>query len=456
MASIFDEDSSSDEDQPAPPAVDRDTADQGSAPALNDAQEASRKLVIGDDDEEDDDDDDDGVGRNDKEGGQSNKVVYNPDEEDVEFDGDGGIVGSAARPKPALMSTNGSPRKSHKPNHMTVLETDRPESNVSLHMVKLPNIVGIQTEAFDPDTYSSKIEEEEFNGFVPNMIRWRYKTDEDGNFLRDSNSRLLRESNTRVVKWDDGSYSLHIGKEVFQVDTIDSTQPNGYPGLNGYLYLSQTATFRNNGDNEDDDDEEETPGGTVLECMGGVQSKLVPRPSSLQSEAHKSLTVAVRQKTIQRARIAQYVTQEDPEKAKEARIKNKDELEKVNARKNARSSYTPRPSMNRRYMERHDDRMYDDVGIDSLKRGGYGDEDEMDYGVDSEGDDDEDDRWRAGRLGARKRQQQKQRQNHGFAVESEDDEEEFAIGEESDDEAITRTKPNKKRAHQAVMDDDED
>merc|ERR1712161_186265 len=50
-------------------------------------------------------------------------------------------------------------------------------------------------------------------------------------------------------------------------------------------------------------------------------SRLVAKPSSLQSDAHKSLTVAVRQRTTKKAKIAAYMTEEDPEKLKQERIK---------------------------------------------------------------------------------------------------------------------------------------
>ena len=43
-----------------------------------------------------------------------------------------------------------------------------------------------------------------------------------------------------------------------------------YPGLNGFMYLSQKATNQT----EIDGIQEEEPGGTVLECMGTIASKV--------------------------------------------------------------------------------------------------------------------------------------------------------------------------------------
>lgn len=44
---------------------------------------------------------------------------------------------------------------------------------------------------------------------VENTIRWRQAFDDDGN--------SIKESNARFVRWSDGSYSLHLGSEIFDV-----------------------------------------------------------------------------------------------------------------------------------------------------------------------------------------------------------------------------------------------
>ena len=309
-------------------------------------------------------------------------------------------------------------------------------------------------------SYQSK-KKKEYNGYAHNMIRWRYKKDKDGNFVRDADGRLTRESNARLVKWEDGSITLHVGSEVFVVDQRESGS-SGYPGLNGYLYLSQKATFAKN--DEDDDDDDEQPGGTVLECMGPMVSKLTVRPSSLQSAAHKALTVAVRQKTTKRATIAEYVTQEDPEKIKEERIRQKTDLDKAQARKNTSSSSrhyssggTRRtPGMNRRYMEEEDGN-YDSVNIRDLKRRNLTADDEMmDYGDDDSDDDNDDDDdvgWSKGKLAAMRSNKKRARRE----VDDDDDgEEEFGVGgDDSDDEELVAQKKPKK-AQTNIFDDDDD
>jgi RNA polymerase-associated protein LEO1 len=335
------------------------------------------------------------------------------------------------------------------PRKMELLDLQPNSNKIVYHTVKLPNLVGINTTPYNSKTHNTKSEEEYFRGYVHNMIRWRYKVDEEtGELLRggsDDNhddDSLVRESNTRLVKWSDGSYTLHVGQEVLEVDNLDSSVPiiegggggnkvgvlPGFAGINGYLYASQKARIRpptkkelegpNKGDFRDydeasdgenkkdkvDDDDVPPPtqsGGTVLECLGQIKSRFAPRPSSLTSDAHRNLTLAVRQRNVKRARITEIVTDFDPESEKAKRIKSKDDL----ARSRARSGGAARRSggggggggrrrgMNASYLEDDDDDGYEGVNLGRLKRqtmrGDSDEEEELDYGQDSASSEDE-------------------------------------------------------------------
>ena len=186
-------------------------------------------------------------------------------------------------------------------------------------------------------------------------------------------------------------------------------------------------------------------GGTVLECIGPVASRLVAKPSSLQSESHKSLTVAVRQRTVKRAKIAQYMTEEDPEKLKQERIKYNEDVDKIKQRKRAAGgNYRSggggrRPGMNRSYLE--EDEGFDDVNVSRLKKG-Y-DMDEMeDYGDDSDDD-----------YGSSAMNRNRKRQRKPAEEDSDDDEDEMVFDDDDDDDEVVNVHKKKKTA--AVLDDDE-
>merc|ERR1712226_1154602 len=90
-----------------------------------------------------------------------------------------------------------------------------------LYFVKLPNFLSVDCKPFDPETYEDEIEDEEnpddegrerLKLKVENTIRWRQSFDSEG--------KAFKVSNTRMVRWSDGSMSLHLGNEVFNVQQL--------------------------------------------------------------------------------------------------------------------------------------------------------------------------------------------------------------------------------------------
>uniref|UniRef100_A0A1I7WN78 Protein kinase domain-containing protein n=1 Tax=Heterorhabditis bacteriophora TaxID=37862 RepID=A0A1I7WN78_HETBA len=61
---------------------------------------------------------------------------------------------------------------------------------------------------------------------VENTIRWRYGQDEKGN--------EIKESNAKIVKWSDGTMSLYLGSEIFDVHVMPVVS-------NTHLYIRQGA-----------------------------------------------------------------------------------------------------------------------------------------------------------------------------------------------------------------------
>ena len=514
-AALFgdDDSSSGEEDAPAVSTAAPAPAGEGeSAP-----KPTSNAGLFGDDDESDDDSDDDEgaeVAFDDVKGRSATdaeRAAMTERAADLAAAAKSALPASseaevaAAQQSSAVRPTDGRRERptlqKKEPRRLEVLEVPRPADihkcssadKMSLHVTKLPNLVGIQSRPYDPETHDPEEEAQDYRGYTHSMIRWRYKKvgGSDGTFDRDDENggRLVRESNARFVKWSDGTYTLHVGPDVFEVDQIGAPKPpaagtaaaaalakaaaaravqgvratkagtHPYPGLNGYVYLTQTVRAA-----QSDVTGEALPdvaGRTILECQGPITSRLVPRPSSLQSAAHKNLTLAVRQRNMKKARIQEMTTTEDPELEKARKIKANEDLAKQERRKGGgaggrRSGVGGRVGMNRRYLEEDDDDRYDTVNVSRMKRRALDQDGEaMDYGDSSGAEEDE---WsrRKTRGGARRGGKKP------AAVES-SEEEEFDFGDDDDDEeeAVIMSKKGKaaagkKRTHQAIEDDDDD
>lgn len=89
-------------------------------------------------------------------------------------------------------------------------------------------------------------------------MRWREYMDDMG--------VMVKESNARLVKWSDGSMSLHLGNEIFDV----YKQP--LQGDHNHLFIRQ---------------------GTGLQGQAVFRTKLTFRPHSTESFTHKKMTMSL-------------------------------------------------------------------------------------------------------------------------------------------------------------------
>ncbi|VBB25839.1 unnamed protein product [Acanthocheilonema viteae] len=108
-------------------------------------------------------------------------------------------------------------------------------TNEGLYFVKFPNFLSIEPRPFDQDHYEDEFDEDDLLDEegrarlklrVENTIRWRYVLDDDGN--------IQKQGNSKIVRWSDGTMSLYLGGEIFDI-TVQPMQ------LDNHLFLRQGA-----------------------------------------------------------------------------------------------------------------------------------------------------------------------------------------------------------------------
>ncbi|KAK1339065.1 hypothetical protein QTO34_019738 [Cnephaeus nilssonii] len=176
-----------------------------------------------------------------------------------------------------------------------------------LHFVKLPKFLSIEPKPFDPQYYEDEfadekvLDEEERTRLkikVENTMRWRVRWDAEGN--------EIKESNTRMVKWSDGSMSLHLGSEVFDVYKAS------LQGNHSHLFVRED---------------------TGLQGQAIFKSKLTFRPHSTDYATHKkmALPLAGRCSRTQKIRILP-IAGRDPECQRTEKIKKEKERLRASTR----------------------------------------------------------------------------------------------------------------------------
>uniref|UniRef100_A0A0M3I890 RNA polymerase-associated protein LEO1 n=1 Tax=Ascaris lumbricoides TaxID=6252 RepID=A0A0M3I890_ASCLU len=144
-------------------------------------------------------------------------------------------------------------------------EEDRPEPTIvevntaricpnfkdeGLYFVKFPNFLSIEPRPFDHEHYEDEFDEDEqmdeegrarLKLRVENTIRWRYAFDEGGN--------IVKLSNSKIVRWSDGTMSLFLGSEAFDVQVQPMQHDNHLfmrqgAGLQGHAVFKEKLTFR--------------------------------------------------------------------------------------------------------------------------------------------------------------------------------------------------------------------
>ncbi|RWS31580.1 RNA polymerase-associated protein LEO1-like protein [Leptotrombidium deliense] len=180
-----------------------------------------------------------------------------------------------------------------------------------LNFVKLPNFLSVDTHPYDPSWYDEEGLDDEEGGYddegrarvklkVENTMRWRNVVDNEGN--------VKKESNSRIVRWSDGSMSLHLGSEIF-----DIYKQQLMPGDNNHLFIRQ---------------------GTGLQGQAVFRTKLTFRPHSTDSFTHRKMTLSLadRSQKTQKIRVLPTVGK-DPEAHRSEMIKKEEDRLKASIRR---------------------------------------------------------------------------------------------------------------------------
>jgi RNA polymerase-associated protein LEO1 len=332
----------------------------------------------------------------------------------------------------------------------------RPPTKAKIYLLRLPNILRIQPRPFDPNTFDPDEEEDpedDARRKTSNVIRWR-ETASGG-----------RQSNARIVRWSDGSMTMHVGGEALTAQQV--SVPEGTT----HLYSKHQASN--------------------LECHGVLRQKLILAPTGRQSKTHQALSrdIARSGKFTKTTRMQKYTTVEDPEEKKrqeERMWEDKARLTTRQAQRRARADeQAAGPSLTTDFLDAEDE---GDGNLGALKRnykkegqrlrqggtrrrpargGGFAaggkrrrsfsyraDEDE-----DEDYDDDEEDSGE---------EEADPKEMDGFIVGDEDDddeedEEEEAVMSDEDEEESEEERPKKKskgksagRKSSKLIDDDDD
>ncbi|VDP86207.1 unnamed protein product [Echinostoma caproni] len=127
----------------------------------------------------------------------------------------------------------------------------RADLGKEMYLVKMPNFLSVETRPFDPNFYEDELDEDEvldeegrtrLKLKVENTIRWRYGQTPEG--------ELVHESNARIVRWSDGSLSLHLGDEIFDIHKVDIHSDYNYLFIREGSGLQEVSTVYSESESE--------------------------------------------------------------------------------------------------------------------------------------------------------------------------------------------------------------
>ncbi|KII85836.1 hypothetical protein PLICRDRAFT_31416 [Plicaturopsis crispa FD-325 SS-3] len=196
----------------------------------------------------------------------------------------------------------------------------RPHSSNGDHwVIRMPNYVTVDSKPYHPDTYMGPEQDDDesiqaetlreksnvIKLKVENTVRWRW--------VKDKSGRDQKQSNSRVIRWSDGSLSLRLGKELFDINqSIDTSGGIARQSFGG-SQSSQSQVLSSQPPPTPATPGNKSQGLTylvaqhkraqVLQSEALVTGFMSLRPTGMQSETHRMLVRAVGQKHNKVARL---------------------------------------------------------------------------------------------------------------------------------------------------------
>ncbi|KAE8232427.1 hypothetical protein CF326_g2543 [Tilletia indica] len=220
-------------------------------------------------------------------------------------------------------------------------------------LARLPNFLDYRLQPFDEETFDPETDDNAGTGAAElsvkerladpelrmlmktkNTMRWRWsgKVDEDG--VR------IPESNARILRWSDGTMSLQLGDEFFDVPLtreggganteVGPAQANGIvpPGSQSLINGASQAQSSSQGAQAGAPSTQPMsfivvphPDAQVLQAEMPLAGTMMFRPYNLQSETHRKLAKAVKYHKVLRVQPADDLPSVDPETEKTGKEK---------------------------------------------------------------------------------------------------------------------------------------
>jgi len=274
------------------------------------------------------------------------------------------------------------PEEKEEEEEVVVVDTPRITCDLGrdIQLVKLPSFMSVEPRPFHPQYFNEEVrdDDDEENKArlklkLENTLRWRWSTNENG--------VPTRESNTRLVRWSDGSLSLHLGKEIFDVYKTCIQADHNHLFVRHQKSMQGQAVFR---------------------------TKLSFRHHSQDSLAHLKIKFASKANPAPKVRVlsnvkAPVANSLDMIRKEENRMKAEERRRNLQLRQRERAAHKDKHGggMTSAYLEgRHSSDEDEHISLNTIKKnvkhkkahGQYASE--IDYDnedVDAEGDSDEDD-----------------------------------------------------------------